>query len=176
MQIFFMRNERDLPDPADTQLFYIGRGYPEVCLLLPDDVKKIRLDFPEDFIDTHVSELAIISSAKAASAFDELASTDVTGISMEGGRYTATVTDAKGGMFCVPLLWTRGFTATVNGEKAAVQNINGGLIGIEVPSGTSEIVLTYRGIYMRAAAIISACALLIWIILFFMPLWEHKED
>ena len=44
-------------------------------------------------------------------------------------------------MLCVPLFYQKGWTAQIDGEDAGVYNINEGMCGVEVPSGTHEIVL-----------------------------------
>ncbi len=166
MQIFFMSAENEDPDPADSRLFFLGRGYPETCIILPDDVRRIRLDFPEDYLDTNVAELSIISAKDIVGMYDGLAKTDITDISMNGGTYRATVSSDKGGTLCVPLLFSGSWRAKVNGDAADVRSINGGLVGIELEKGRSEVVLTWETPFWKAGLAVSAAMVLLFIILF----------
>ena len=44
-------------------------------------------------------------------------------------------------MFCVPFVYQKGWSAVVNGTSVPVYNINGGLLGIPLNEGISNIVL-----------------------------------
>ena len=50
-------------------------------------------------------------------------------------------------MLCVPFFYQRGWSARIDGEAVEVSNINSGLCGIQIPSGTHEVVLQYETPY-----------------------------
>ena len=175
MQIFYMSSPDEDPDPADSMLFFLGRGYPEVCLILPDDAERIRLDFPEDYLDTSLTDLSLIEGTGLEKLFDGLAQTDITKASMQGGTYSARIKTEKSGMLCIPLLYSDNWTAEVNGEKQSPENINGGLVGIPLSKGTSDVVLTWHVPYLLFGLIISAAALIIWLIFFIAPPFGRRR-
>ncbi len=175
MQIFFMSSPDEDPDPADSRLFFLGRGYPETCLILPDDVEKIRLDFPEDYIDTNVAELSLMESDAFTGAFDELMSTDIRDVSMKGGTYSASLNAESEGVLCVPLLYSGCWTAEVNGKKTPVLNINGGLTGIEVGPGKSDVVMTWQIPHFRLGLLLSGAVAAVWLVLMIFPPFRRKS-
>jgi uncharacterized membrane protein YfhO len=63
----------------------------------------------------------------------------------------------------------------VNDDQVQVQNINGGLCGIELPKGTCKVKMTYGLPYLRLAATISAGGLAVWFILFILPFGRRKK-
>ena len=79
-------------------------------------------------------------------------------------------------MLCVPIPYTSGWTAKVNGKAVQVQNINGGLCGIELPKGTCKVQMVYALPYLKLAATISAGALGVWLILFILPFGRRKKQ
>ena len=167
MEIFFMSEGDENPDAGDSRIFTISDGFDETCIVIPDDVTTIRLDFPQDSTNTDVTELSILTLNSAQELFSNLG-TDVTDIKMENGTYTAVLHSDEGGIFCVPLLYSSSWTASVNGERVPVQNINGGLIGIAVDSGTTEIRLEYRTPVNKIAAGISLLLLVFSVVLFIL--------
>ena len=82
---------------------------------------------------------------------------------MDGGTYRASLRSDKDGIFCVPVLWNANWRAKVNGRSAKVLNINGGLVGIPVSGGKSDIRLVYRSSENRAALRLSGSLLLLWL-------------
>ena len=166
MQIFYMSGENEDPDPADSRLFFLGRGYPEMCLLIPDDVVRIRLDFPEDYLDTNVTELDLLESTELGGMFRDLSDTDISDISMQGNTYSAEVNAKKSGMLCIPLLYSGNWTASVNGTKTDVSSINGGLTGIPLEAGISQVVLKWETPFFYTGLVLSAAVLIAWVVLF----------
>ncbi len=175
MQMFFMSSPDEDPDPADSMMFFLGRGYPEICLILPDDAERIRLDFPEDYLDTSVTELAVVESSQLPELFVPGDSASLTGVSMSGGTYSAKVTAKKSGMLCIPLLYSDNWTASVNGVKTGVENINGGLVGIPLSEGTSEVALVWQIPYFGFSVIFSGVAFAAAIVLFIAPPFRKRR-
>ena len=102
-----------------------------------------------------------------AAGFDgynnELKETEIRGIFFADDTSRAEVNPGDaGGMLCVPLLYSKNWTAEVNGERAPVVNINGGLTGIPLRGGSCSVVMKYRLPGFSASVFVSAaaCALL----------------
>lgn len=176
MQIFFMGSADKEPEADDSRQFYLGKGYPEVCLIIPDGAEMIRLDFPEDYIETSVTELMLLESSEIPQLFKDLQATDIRNVSMDGASYRAEITTQKEGMLCIPLLFSDNWTALVNGRPANVQNINGGLVGVALPEGTSEVILTWKLRWMEIFLCISGAALLFALIIFIFPPFRKNRQ
>ena len=144
--------------------------------LLPDKSNTFRVDL-SDMSSVTFRTLSLITDINAALEFQDLKETDIKDISFEHDVYKATVKNPEdSGMLCVPIPYTAGWTATVNGKKVQVQNINGGLCGIELPKGTCDVQMTYALPYLKLASMISAGALGVWLILFILPIGRRKKQ
>ena len=62
--------------------------------------------------------------------------------------------------FSVP--YDDGFAAAVNGEPAAIEKVDNGMMAVYVPAGTSEIEFTYHTPGLKPAAVVSAAALAVY--------------
>jgi uncharacterized membrane protein YfhO len=69
-------------------------------------------------------------------------------------------------MLCIPLPYCSGWSATVNGAAADVRNINGGLCGILLSSGTSEVTMTYHVPHLKTGLAVSLISLLAFAVLY----------
>lgn len=94
---------------------------------------------------------------------------------MSGGTYSAKVTAKKSGMLCIPLLYSDNWTARVNGVKTGVENINGGLVGIPLSEGTSEVALVWQIPYFGFSVIFSGIAFAAAIVLFIAPPFRKRR-
>ena len=105
------------------------------------------------------------------------------GVTFEGNTYTAQIDCPESeGMFCVPVPWSANWTAAVNGADAPVENINGGLIGIPVKRGASQIVMTYRTPNLDKGLLVSVIGIALFLLVYFFG-WrkdskktERKSD
>ena len=88
--------------------------------------------------------------------------------------YQAQVTNdaSENKMLCVPLFYQKGWTAQIDGEDAGVYNINEGMSGVEVPSGTHEIVLKYETPYQNYGVGMTIIGIIIFILAFSQNLYK----
>ena len=164
----------DLSD-CDNEIIPMSQALPDMTKLLPDRTNNIRVDLSDNSSVTFL-DLSLITDINAALEFQDLKATDISDISFENDVYSAVVKNPEeSGMLCVPIPYTSGWTATVNGKKVQVQNINGGLCGVEVPKGSCKVKMTYRLPYLELAAMISAGGLAVWFILFILPFGRRKK-
>ena len=62
--------------------------------------------------------------------------------------------------FSVP--YDDGFSATVNGEPAAIEKVDDGLMAVYVPAGENEIEFTYHTPGLKVSACVSAAAIAVY--------------
>ena len=164
----------DLAD-CDNEIIPMSAALPDITKLLPDQTNNIRVDLSDNSSVTF-RDLSLIRDINAALEFQDLKATDISDISFENDVYSAVVKNPEeSGMLCIPIPYTSGWTATVNDDQVQVQNINGGLCGIELPKGTCKVKMTYGLPYLRLAATISAGGLAVWFILFILPFGRRKK-
>lgn len=73
--------------------------------------------------------------------------------------------------FSVP--FDKGFSATVNGEKAKIENVDGGLMAVRCPAGENiDIRFNYKTDGLKAGIIISIVGLVLFIS--YLVIWKNK--
>ena len=95
-------------------------------------------------------------------------------VTFSDSTYQAQVTNdaSENKMLCVPLFYQKGWTAQIDGEDAGVYNINEGMCGVEVPSGTHEIVLKYETPYQNYGVGMTIIGIIIFILAFSQNLYK----
>ena len=74
--------------------------------------------------------------------------------------------------FSVP--YDDGFTATVNGEAAAVEKVDDGLMAVYVPAGEAEIEFTYHTPGLQLSSRISLAALAVYAV-YILWIWRRRK-
>ncbi|MBD5094065.1 MAG: YfhO family protein [Subdoligranulum sp.] len=80
----------------------------------------------------------------------------------DGTGFTAHITLESENLVFFSVPYDEGFSATVNGEPAPVERVNGGLCAVPCGAGENTIVFTYQTPGLRLSAAISLAALLVW--------------
>ncbi len=62
--------------------------------------------------------------------------------------------------FSVP--WDSGWTATVNGQPVEIENVDCGMMAVEVPAGTSKIRFDYETPGLKAGAALTGIGFILW--------------
>ena len=170
LELFYLSEEGADPDPAwRTQLYFDG-SYPECLLLLPEGVRGFRFDFDDDTDSALLDSIELITCREPLSHFEKLKSTAIRDISFGKDLYSAHVSSENGGMLCVPILYSPNWSATVNGEKTKLYNINGGFLGLPLKAGEADVKIRYTLPYFKLGVFISALSLLAYIILWIVAL------
>ena len=121
-------------------------------------------------------EMKITTISNAASDFEALAKTDIKDALFRDDTYTATVTTKeKGGVLCVPLLYSENWKAYVNGNKAELMNINGGMLGVTLEKGENRVMIRYAVPYFKVGMYVSLAALVGVLVLCVVPFGRKKE-
>ena len=82
-------------------------------------------------------------------------------LSYHSGRYTASVQSDAPATLILSVPYDGSFTAAVNGEDAAVYCVNECQAAVQIPAGTSQVVLQFHVHGLRAALMIAAAGLLV---------------
>ena len=61
-----------------------------------------------------------------------------------------------------------GVTATVNGQPARIERVDGGLMAVAAPAGENEIVFTYHTPGLAQSAAVAAGCTLVWAVYLFV--------
>ena len=77
---------------------------------------------------------------------------------MKGSRFSGEITLDKPALVFFSVPWSEGWSAEVNGEEAAVENVDNGLMAVRCEAGKSSISFTYENRYLRAGMIITFAA------------------
>ncbi len=113
-----------------------------------DGMRHLRFD------PTNVSQLIMIHSMSLSYQYTDKLADSIRALYQNGsvdlhqdGKNIAGTVDNYGSdarMLCVPVIYNNRWEALLDGEPAEIQNINGGLIGLEVPAGAHTLSLSYR--------------------------------
>ena len=100
-------------------------------------------------------------------AYKKLQNSEVTNVTYAENTYAAEVNNSsdRRQMLCVPLLYSEGWTAVIDGKETKLYSINSGLCGIEIPSGAHQVSLTYEMPHKIAGIALSGVGVVIYLIL-----------
>lgn len=115
-------------------------------------------------------ELILVEEAQLKQQLCDLQDRSVTDFEQDGNVFRATVDnpDDTAGMLCVPIIYDEHWEAEVDGVSVEVENINGGLLGIEIQPGQHEVRLVYRssayawGMVLSVVSIGAYLAFVLW--------------
>ena len=82
--------------------------------------------------------------------------------------FTAHITLASENLVFFSVPYDDGFTATVNGQPAQIERVDGGLMAVAAPAGENEIVFTYHTPGLAQSAAVAAGCTLAWVVYLFV--------
>jgi len=158
----------------------------EFVMLLPDSMTDLRIDILPG--ETVTFRTASLYETDPAADFASLKSSPLSDItwSYDGASpvWSATVnvpveTDGTPladdtAMLCVPLPYHAFWKAFSDGEEIPVSNINGGLLGVALEKGTHQVTLTYHVPHFALSALISLCAVILFVIVYLLQLRKRR--
>lgn len=151
---------------ADDDFHLYSTFWPDHTNFLPEGVTDLRLQIQNKDWGSSVSGLWIGTMKNPSSLFADLKNSNISSISFAHDTYKAAVTAKEdGGMLCVPLLYSENWSAKVDGKNVEIQNINGGLVGIKVPAGTSSVSLHYSLPNFKLGICVSLISLAAYLVL-----------
>lgn len=178
--LYYLEDETSEPDPDWIEMIFYNKYYPEYLGLMPDHIAGFRFDPDDKVKSVTLTSMELIRCTDPLSHFSELAETQLRDESFANDTYSAAVTsEAEDSVLCIPLLYTKYWTAEVDGNEAEVMNINGGLLGIRVGKGTHDVTVRYRIPHLRTALWITLAAwalyLAAWISVLISRLRDRKK-
>ena len=178
--LYYLEDETSEPDPDWIEMIFYNKYYPEYLGLMPDHIAGFRFDPDDKVKSVTLTSMELIRCTDPLSHFSELAETQLRDESFANDTYSAAVTsEAEDSVLCIPLLYTKYWTAEVDGNEAEVMNINGGLLGIRVGKGTHDVTVRYRIPHLRTALWITLAAwalyLAAWISVLISRLRDRKN-
>jgi len=130
----------------------------------------------EEKIDGY--EIANLSTAdwkdKAKVGREKLRDTHIYDVKLDKNIYSAKVVNDSeaNAMLCVPLIYSDRWNAIINGESVKTYMINGGLVGVEIPTGEYVVEIAYNAADYDIALIVSIISIVLYSI--FIVGWSRK--
>ena len=143
--------------------------------LVPGDITNLRLDVSTQTERVTVKDIRVNNCESDNAAYEKLQNSEVTNVTYAENTYTAEVNNSsdRRQMLCVPLLYSEGWTAVIDGKETKLYSINSGLCGIEIPSGAHQVSLTYEMPHKIAGIALSGVGVVIYLIL--LIYWSKKR-
>lgn len=146
------------------RIFTLSPGQDTWTGTLPEDVTQLRLDISTAVEQVLVKDIRVNNCTELNQAYEALQDSPVTEITWEENTYQARVNNEKEQtqMLCVPFLYSQGWQASVDQTEVPVYNINSGLTGIEIPSGSHEVTLVYESPGKLEGRILTIAGILVY--------------
>lgn len=143
--------------------------------VVPAGITALRVDVSTQIDYATIKDFEVKSYDLDATGYTALKNSGVTDVSYSDSTYQAQVTNdtQENEMLCVPFFYQRGWSARIDGEEVEVSNINSGLCGIEIPSGTHEVVLQYETPYRSLGLGMTIVGVVIFILVFSQNLYKN---
>ena len=143
--------------------------------LVPGDITNLRLDVSTQTERVTVKDIRVNNCESDNAAYKKLQNSEVTNVTYVENTYAAEVNNSsdRRKMLCVPLLYSEGWTAVIDGKETKLYSINSGLCGIEIPSGAHQVSLTYEMPHKIAGIALSGVGVVIYLIL--LIYWSKKR-
>lgn len=143
--------------------------------VVPAGITALRVDVSTQIDYATIKDFEVKSYDLDATGYTALKNSGVTDVSYSDSTYQAQVTNdtQENEMLCVPFFYQRGWSARIDGEEVEVSNINSGLCGIQIPSGTHEVVLQYETPYRSLGLGMTIVGVVIFILVFSQNLYKN---
>lgn len=164
--------------PDRVLYFSVRPDHPGNRFLLPPGVTDLRIDVDTQAQELLITDLSITNTPELSTHYEKLRTSAVRDTSFAQNTYRATAENSSAAtqMLCIPLIYSRGWHAFLDGEAAPLYDINGGLCGVEVASGTHEVVLRYEIPHERVGILLTVLGAVLYLLIFWgVPLWEKKH-
>lgn len=153
---------------GDRSNYMLDLGYRE------DGVKRIQISFGNpgkysfEKLEVICQEMEPLNQLAAQRNQDA-----IEGFAADGNevRCSVTLSEPKAVVFSIP--YNKGWSLTVDGERAEVKKANGLFMAAELEAGEHEIALHYETPYIRAGAVLTAVGLILTLGIF---LYQRKKE
>lgn len=125
-----------------------------------------------------IDELAVISqkTEKLSETVKELSKEKLENIKFSPNHITGTINVSEPKILCLPIPFSKGWKAYINGKEADLLNIQVLYSGLALKPGNYTIELEYRTPFLRLSFILSLVGLIIFIIMIIVDIRKTKES
>lgn len=111
----------------------------------PEELQLYCSHLMQDMSITSI-QLHLLDATMLQESLRVLSDSKIADMTQERNTFAATARNPyeETAMLCIPLLYDKNWEAAVDGQQVPISNINGGLVGIDLPAGDHEVTLTYR--------------------------------
>ncbi len=160
--------------------FKVSPKKPTWSCFIPGDVTDLRIDVSSKIDEVTISDLELYSCQSDEKALKRLRQSGVSQVRFEDSTYQAEVENDSQttSMLCIPFLYSEGWQAEVNGIVVPVYNINSGLCGIEVPTGSSQVMLQYVIPHRQLGIMLTTGGLLVYLgyVIVSLLRWNRRQQ
>lgn len=103
---------------------------------------------------------------KLQDVVSKLREAEVQNLKIENGKILCSVNAQEGQYLYIPIAYSDGWTAEINGQKIDIELIDNSIITIPLKNGVNEIKLTYKIPYFSISIIITLISLIVLFIIF----------
>lgn len=178
MELYYKNDAEGEFNPYQVYTFTISPKEDTWQCVLPAGITDLRLDVSTETDQVMIEQLSVGKNKIADEAYEQLRDSCVKDTCFKNNTYYATVCNLKTDieMLCVPLLYSEGFHAYVDGNATNMYNINSGLCGIEIPPGEHEVKLLYEAPYKKSGVMLSVAGLAVYgILLLYFQRQRNKK-
>lgn len=130
------------------QIVYYDNGDNEIVVAIPTSyISRIRIDFSDCLqdIDLNKAELYSFPKNKIVQSLNEIKKQDIKVSAMNRNEFTIECSNNnKQSMLITGLIYDKQWEVMVDGKNVDTYNVNGGLLGVSISSGTHTIELKYK--------------------------------
>ena len=162
--VFYLTQEAGLPFTGDNVYNIVLTPQKNLrSYLVPDNATRFRINMNTFPKEGTFSNLALVAD-NDFSPLEKLAASPVENISLENDVYSADVSiENENGMFCIPILYDKNWSAVIDGIPSPIQNINGGMCGIALEKGRHHVELAYHNPYILISLIMTCVGIILYI-------------
>jgi hypothetical protein len=88
------------------------------------------------------------------------ATSEVEVLGLQPGRFAFRLRNEAPGFLVITSSWYPGWEALADGRRAPIHRVDGSFMGVEIPAGTSRVVLKYRPTWLIASCTVGGAAFL----------------
>ncbi len=169
MRTFMVKGEREMTKKVNVRSKHHNSYFGKINFLVNTGYSKIikhwiRMTFPEKGTYSFDQiEVYSLSMQHVKNQLDELRRGSLQNIKEGHNRIEGDANLAQKGIMVLSIPYSKGWSATVDGEKAKLLKANIMYSSIELPEGEHHITLTYRTPYLLEGMIISLVSLFLFI-------------
>lgn len=175
-QIFYGNTEYS---EKNSSKYKITKGHNSISIPINNKMDNIRIDPMGQIGSIQIESMNFVNTSYEQNYINkniqELRKVSIENAEYKNSTLTGFINNTKDikGMMCIPLIYSDKWKASLNGQRVETYNINGGLVGIELPPGEYNIELKYVSMPFEVGKWISIVSLSVYIV-YGVFIWRKK--